>query len=75
MNAAVIKETWAHAWNSLQPFKTEIDVVSIGLTFATLISWLPHVTAVLTFAWTCIRLYETKTVQNWLARRRARKGA
>lgn len=74
MNTAVIRETWAHAWSSIEPFKPELDLASVGLLLVTLLSWLPHITSVVTLIWACVRLYETKTVQGWLARRRASRG-
>lgn len=45
------------------------DGVSLSVLWATLIGVLPDATAILSFVWICIRLYETKTVQtliNWL---------
>ncbi len=53
-----------------EPVKHVIDVTSIGALVATLFGWLPHVTALLTFVWMCIRIYETKTVQRFLNRRK-----
>jgi hypothetical protein len=62
-------------WEHLTPYKNELDVTAVGLLFVTLLGWLPHITTIVTLIWSCIRLYETKTVQAWLNRRRARKGA
>lgn len=42
------------------------DVVSVGTVVATLIGWLPHISALLTVVWLGIRIYETDTVQGWL---------
>ncbi len=53
-----------------EPVKHIIDVTSIGALVATFFGWLPHVTAILTFVWMCIRIYETKTVQRFLNRRK-----
>lgn len=47
-----------------------IDALSITTLLGTLAEMLPHVAAVLTIAWTAIRIYETATVQAWLKRRR-----
>lgn len=44
---------WAHG-----PINT-VDVVSGSVTLATILSWIPHATAVLSFAWICLRLYIT----------------
>ncbi len=53
-----------------EPVKHVIDITSIGALVATLFGWLPHVTALLTFVWMCIRIYETRTVQRFLNRRK-----
>ena len=45
-----------------------IDWTSIGIAFGTLIQVLPSIAAALSIIWTVIRIYETKTVQNWLKR-------
>ena len=50
-----------------------VDVVSIGVVVGTLSQVLPAVAALFTIVWTGFRIYETATVQNWLARRRERK--
>lgn len=61
-------------WDALEPYKAPLDLASVGLLVGTLLSMIPHLTAVVTLVWALIRLYETATVQAWLARRRARKG-
>jgi hypothetical protein len=71
---ATAKLHWLHLWNQLAEHKTGLDLTSIGLLLVTLMGALPHITAVVTLIWSCVRLYETKTVQGWLSRRRARKG-
>jgi hypothetical protein len=43
-----------------------LDVTSIGVILGSLANILPHVAAIFTIVWTCIRIYETKTVQKWL---------
>lgn len=48
--------------------KTAVDCTSIGATIAVLMNYLPVATAVLTLLWTVLRLYETKTVQDLIAR-------
>ena len=50
-----------------------LDVVSIGVVVGTLSQVLPAVAALFTIIWTGFRIYETDTVQNWLARRLERK--
>jgi len=34
----------------------------------TLVDILPAIAALFTIVWTCIRIYETKTVQGWINR-------
>lgn len=46
------------------------DAVSIGTVLGAIAGILPAVAALLTIVWTAIRIYETKTVQDWLAKRR-----
>jgi hypothetical protein len=79
MNLASAKHHWAAAWEAIEPIKPHLDVAVVGTFVASLLSMLPTVmtalTTITTFAWSCIRLYETQAVQNWLARRRARKEA
>jgi len=48
--------------------KTAVDALSIGAVIATLAGWLPALAALASLIWTCIRIYETKTVQGWLNR-------
>lgn len=47
-----------------------IDVGAMSVLGATLLGWLPQATAVLSFIWVVIRLYETATVQLALKRLR-----
>lgn len=46
--------------------KTVIDVASVSAIVATLAGWLPAIAALLSIVWTAIRIYETKTMQEWL---------
>lgn len=50
--------------------KSAIDGVSIGTVVATLAGWLPSVAALLTIVWTALRIWESRTVQGWVARLR-----
>lgn len=54
---------------AIESFKPAGDIISFGVAFATLISWLPNLAALLTILWTMIRIYETQTVQGWLGRK------
>ena len=49
-----------------------IDWTSIGVVLGTLMNFLPAVAALASLIWTCIRIYETKTVQDWLKARKAK---
>jgi len=43
-----------------------IDWTSIGIAFGSLLQILPSIAAALSILWTIIRIYETKTVQNFI---------
>jgi len=45
-----------------------LDAASISAAFASLAGWLPAIAALASVVWSCIRIYETKTVQGWLGR-------
>ena len=49
------------------------DVLSIGTVLGTIAGYLPAIAALVTIIWTGIRIWETKTVQQWLKRRRESK--
>jgi len=49
--------------------KSVVDVISVATVVGTLVQLLPAVAALLTIAWTAIRIYETKTVQGWFGRK------
>lgn len=44
------------------------DALSISTIIATLAGWLPALSALAALIWTCIRIYETDTVQRGLKR-------
>jgi len=48
--------------------KQVIDAVSVTGLIATMLEMLPDATAILTFIWILLRIYETKTVQKWLGK-------
>jgi len=50
--------------------KQLLDATSIFTAVGTFFSWLPHLAAIFTIIWTGIRIYETKSVQSWLRKRR-----
>lgn len=47
-----------------------IDMLSFGVVVGTLTSVLPPLAALLTIIWTCIRIYETETVQRLTGRKK-----
>jgi hypothetical protein len=49
--------------------KSVVDVISVATVVGTLVQLLPAIAALLTIAWTAIRIYETKTVQGWFGRK------
>lgn len=48
--------------------KAAIDGLSVATAVATLAAWLPPLAALASLVWTGIRIYETKTVQGWIAK-------
>lgn len=56
------------------PTKHAVDVASAGVVIGTLAGLLPSLAALVSIIWGCIRIYETKTFQAYLAKRRAKRG-
>jgi len=52
--------------NMDQHTKNVVDIASTVTVFGTIMNWLPAIAALWTIIWTTIRIYETKTVQDWL---------
>lgn len=50
--------------------KHAVDAASVFTAVGSILAWLPAIAALFTIIWTGIRIYETKTIQNWLVRRR-----
>jgi hypothetical protein len=48
--------------------KQAVDAVSVVTVVGTLMDVLPAIAAAFTIVWTIIRIWETKTVQNWVHR-------
>jgi hypothetical protein len=46
--------------------KHAADALSIMTVVATLAEWLPAIAALASLIWSVIRIWETKTVQNWV---------
>ena len=53
-----------------QELKSAGDAASVLTLVGTLANALPAIAAVFTIIWTAIRIYETKTVQDWIAKYR-----
>lgn len=49
--------------------KHAVDAVSVVTVLGTLADVLPAIAALFTIVWTCIRIYETETVQGWLGKK------
>ena len=58
--------------NDHEGVKYFIDVLANSATVAVLMGVLPVATVLLSFIWALFRVYELKTVQDWLSRRRDR---
>lgn len=54
--------------------KHAVDALSVATVLASLTAWLPPIAALISIIWGCIRIYETRTVQNWLGRKRKKGG-
>jgi hypothetical protein len=50
--------------------KHVLDGLSLVTVLGTLMSWLPAVAALLSIIWTLLRIYESKTVQSILRKKR-----
>jgi hypothetical protein len=48
------------------PAKVTADVISFATVIGTLLQWLPAAAALASLVWTCIRIYETQTIQKLL---------
>ena len=46
--------------------KTVVDALSLATVLGTLMQWLPAAAAFVSLVWSLIRIYEPKTVQDWL---------
>lgn len=55
-----------------EQIKAAGDVLSISTVVATLAGLLPHIAAGFTIVWTLIRIWETQTVQDLIAKWRNR---
>ena len=46
--------------------KHTVDAISLVTVVGTLMQWLPAAAAFASLVWTCIRIYETRTIQKLL---------
>ena len=46
------------------------DAAAVGVTIGTILQWLPALAAIFTVVWTGIRIYETRTLQKLIDRRK-----
>lgn len=46
------------------------DVAAVGTVVATIIGWLPSVAALFSIAYLALQIWEGKTIQEWMKRRR-----
>lgn len=49
------------------------NIVSTGAIAATILGYVPSIAAIVALAWYLIQIFESATVQRWLAGRRLRK--
>jgi hypothetical protein len=54
--------------NHEEAVKQALDAASVVTVVGTLMEVLPAIAAAFTIVWTAIRIYETKTVQDWFNR-------
>ncbi len=50
--------------------KTLVDTASVATVVGTLAGVLPAIAAIFTIVWTAIRIYESRTLQDFLKRRK-----
>jgi len=50
--------------------KQAVDAVSVVTVIGTLADILPAIAAIFTIIWTGFRIYELRTIQDWLKRRK-----
>jgi len=58
-------------FNMDEASKHIIDFASVLTVLGTLADMLPAIAAIFTIVWTGIRIYETKTVQGWIRKKKA----
>lgn len=61
--------------SKMEHIKTTADVASGGTILASLLGYLPEISAAFALVYTIIRIYETRTISNLVKRIRSRKNA
>lgn len=56
--------------NFFDGIKGYLDAISVATVLATLTAWLPPLAAAVSIVWGVIRIYETRTMQGWLQKRK-----
>jgi len=56
--------------HTTQVIKSAIDVTSFGVVIGSVMELLPAVSAILAIVWTCIRIYETETIQKLIGKKK-----
>ena len=46
--------------------KTIVDGIAVSGGIASIVGWLPDITALLTIIWLSLRIWESDTVQSWM---------
>lgn len=59
--------------NHPQPLSHAVDATAAAAIVAAIMQWVPPAVALLALCWYLIQIYESKTVQRWLACRRLKK--
>jgi FtsH-binding integral membrane protein len=59
-----------HDPNVMEQVKAGADALSVVAVIGALSGLLPAIAALFTIIWTGLRIYESETVQKWLAKRR-----
>ena len=55
-----------------ETFKQAVDAASVVTVVGTLMNALPAIAAIFSIVWSVIRIWETKTVQDWLSSKNAK---
>jgi glycerol-3-phosphate acyltransferase PlsY len=56
-----------------EPTKTIIDGLSVATVLGTIAAWLPPIAALFTIVWTAIRIWESQTIQSFVAKFKGKK--